>query len=56
LKFDYDQSFLPLATVGEILTCGVILTGLGGRLGSTPGLFVAIGFCERTKNRNQLIY
>lgn len=24
----------------------MILTGLGGRLGSTPGLFVAIGFCK----------
>lgn len=35
---------MTLATVGEILTWGVMFTGRGGRFGSTPGLFVAMGF------------
>jgi hypothetical protein len=43
---------LPFATVGEILTCGVMLTGRGGLFGSTPGLFVAIGFCNRNETQD----
>ena len=30
-------------SIGDNLQCGVILTGLGGRFGSTPGLFVGMG-------------
>lgn len=33
--------------MGLNLTCCVILTGLGGRFGSTPGLFVGIGFLKQ---------
>lgn len=33
-----------LATVGDNLTFVVMLTGRGGRFGSTPGLFVGMGF------------
>ena len=33
-----------LGRIGLNLQCGVIFTGLGGLFGSTPGLFVGIGF------------
>lgn len=35
-----------LGTVGDNRHIDVMLTGRLGRLGSTPGLFVGIGFCE----------
>jgi hypothetical protein len=40
-----------LATVGLSFTIVVMFTGRGGRFGSTPGLFVGMGFW-RTENSN----
>ena len=38
-----------LGTVGDILHMLVILTGRLGRLGSTPGLLVGMGFCKENQ-------
>ena len=35
--------FIALGNIGLNLQSGVILTGLGGLLGSTPGLLVGMG-------------
>jgi len=37
---------MVLVTVGDSFTLEVTLTGRGGRLGSTFGLFVGMTFCE----------
>ena len=45
--FPYSAAhFTPtvFGSIGDNLQCGVIFTGFGGRFGSTPGLFVGIGF------------
>lgn len=44
LKSADHVTFMLLATVGDNFTFEVMLTGRGGRFGSTPGLFVGIGF------------
>ena len=44
--FPYSAAHLTLTVFGRIglnLQCGVMLTGFGGRFGSTPGLLVGIG-------------
>ena len=44
--FPYSAAHLipmVLGRIGLSLHCGVMLTGLGGRLGSTPGLLVGMG-------------
>ena len=45
---DDHVTLIWLATVGDNLQSEVMLTGLGGRLGSTPGLLVGIGFGKVT--------
>ena len=47
----YSEAHLMLIAFGKIglsLQCGVMFTGLGGLLGSTPGLFVGIGLGNGT--------
>lgn len=39
---------IAFGNMGLSLQWGVMLTGLGGLLGSTPGLFVGIGFGSGT--------
>lgn len=44
LKSVHHDTFILFATVGDSLTLVVMFTGRGGRFGSTPGLFVGMGF------------
>lgn len=44
LKSVHHDTLILFATVGDNLTFVVMLTGRGGRFGSTPGLFVGMGF------------
>ena len=47
----YSEAHLMLIAFGKIglsLQCGVMFTGLGGLLGSTPGLLVGIGLGNGT--------
>lgn len=46
LKSVHHDTFILFATVGDNLTFVVILTGRGGLFGSTPGLFVGMGFYD----------
>ena len=39
---------IAFGKIGLNLQCGVMFTGFGGLLGSTPGLFVGIGFGNGT--------
>lgn len=53
LKSVHHDTFMLLATVGDSFTFVVMLTGRGGRFGSTPGLFVGMGFYIHQANEKK---